>query len=114
MELLTGRKMTMGEVLERLADDRIVEAERVLSSALKRQVWVAEWHLPGCLSESRSICLTKGDAIASALSFAEDGEKGPPRGMRAALERDGQFTGRSQMYGTVVTTVRQHTLAEIL
>ena len=82
-------KLTFSEVLERLNDQRTVARDDVQARALQRKVWVAEWHLPGCLSESFSVCLTKRDAIECALSMAEDSE-GPPRGMRADLQRFGK------------------------
>lgn len=82
-------KLTFDEALERINDQRSVSADDVQARALQRKVWVAEWHLPGCLSESFSICLTKREAIGAALSMAE-GADGAPRGMRADLERTGR------------------------
>ncbi len=79
-------KLTFDEALERLNDQRTVDANDVQARALQRFIWVAEWHLPGCLSGSFSICLTKREAIECALSMAE-GSDGPPRGMRADLQR---------------------------
>lgn len=104
-------KLTFDEALERINDERPVG--RVLASALRRKVWVAEWHIPGCLSESRSYCLTKADAIEAALSMAET-ECGPPQGMKSALQHYGRFDCRTELYGMVVNTVEQHTLADLI
>lgn len=81
-------KLTFDEALQAIADERSVSHDDVQARALQRYVWLAEWHLPGCLSESRDVCLTKSEAIESALSMAED-ENGAPRGMRADLIRYG-------------------------
>ncbi len=106
-------KLAFDTVLQHLADDRRVKASDVLAHALKRKVWVAEWHMPGCLSESQSICVSKLDAVEEGLRFA-DGDDGPPRGMKTALIRDGVFQHRTPMFGDVITTVEQHTLADLL
>jgi hypothetical protein len=106
-------KFTFDEVLERIGDDRPVSASDVQARALSRKVWLAEWHLPGCLSESRAVCLTKRQAVDCALSMAE-GENGPPRGMRSALMRDGRFDSQSPIYGTCINTVSAHRLADLL
>lgn len=82
-------KLTFDEALERLNDQRTVTSDEVQARALRRMVWVAEWHLPGCLSESFSIRLSKREAIETALSMAE-GSDGPPRGMRTDLQRFGR------------------------
>lgn len=81
-------KLTFDEALQRINDQCSVHSADVQARALRRRVWVAEWHLPGCISESFSVCLTKSDAIESALSMAE-GAEGAPRGMRADLQRYG-------------------------
>lgn len=112
METIIGRKLTFDEVLKRLADERIVDASNVQASALKRKVWIAEWHIPGCMSESRQICMTKAEAVQAGLDFT--GEDKPPHGMRAGLERDGFFQHRTELHGHVNTTIRQVTLAELL
>lgn len=106
-------KLTFDETLERLADERRVERTLVQAEALRRKVWLAEWHLPGCLSESQDICLTKAEAVATALGYAS-GESGPPRGMATALCKHGRFDHRTPLYGDVVTTIEQHTLGDLL
>lgn len=107
-------KLTFWEALERINDQRSVDANEVQARALRRMVWVAEWHLPGCLSESFSVCLTKRDAIESALSMAE-GAEGAPRGMRADLQRFGQSDRTAPdawAHGAITTIERRalHTL----
>lgn len=107
--------MTFDEVIERLADDRPVDASDVRADALRRRVWVAEWHLPGCLSESREVCTTKRDALESALSMAE-GAEGAPRGMRADLLRYGSSdrTSPDAYVRGAITTIKQHALRDLL
>lgn len=105
-------KLTFSEALERINDGRSVDSCDVQARALSRALWVAEWHIPGCVSESQSICTTKRDAITCALSMAE-GENGAPRGMRTALERFGRFDSQSPLFGTCVNTVSRMTLADL-
>ena len=106
-------KLNFEEVIDRISDGGFVHHSAVLASALNRKVWVAEWHLPGCLSESQCYCTSKAQAISAALSMAE-GEDGPPYGMRAALLRDGMFVSQSPLYGTCINTVSQSFLSELL
>lgn len=106
-------KLDFEAALEKIGDDSPVAREDVRAAALRRKVWVAEWHLPGCLSESRSVCLTKDAAIEAACSMAQ-GEDGVPRGMVTALRRDGRFETDSPLYGTCVNTISCKTLADIL
>jgi len=108
-------KLTFNEALERISDERNLAASEVQSRALSRVVWCAEWHLPGCLSESRSYCATKADAIESALSMAT-GADGPPRGMRADLIKWGQSdkTPLDAWARMAITTVSRCTLRDIL
>lgn len=107
-------KLTFDEALERINEERHVSHDDVRADALRRVVWVAEWHLPGCMSESRSYCLTKHDAIESALSMAEDSD-GPPRGMLADLRRYGRSdrTAPGAMFPSAITTVERCTLADL-
>lgn len=104
-------KLTFDEALERINDQRSVSADDVQARALQRKVWVAEWHLPGCLSESFSICLTKREAIGAALSMAE-GADGAPRGMRADLERTGRSdrTAPDAWARGAITTIERRAL----
>lgn len=108
-------KFTFSEALERINDERSLAASEVQSRALSRVVWCAEWHLPGCLSESRSYCTTKADAIESALSMAT-GADGAPRGMRADLIKWGRSdkTPPDGWAGSAITTVSRCTLRDIL
>ena len=108
-------KLTFDEALQRIDDEYSVHSADVQARALRRRVWVAEWHLPGCISESFSVCLTKRDAIESALSMAE-GAEGPPRGMRADLQRYGRSdrTPPDAWARGAITTIERRTLADIL
>ena len=108
-------KLTFDEASQRINDGCSVHSTDAQARALRRRVWVAEWHLPGCLSESFSVCLTKSDAIESALSMAE-GAEGAPRGMRADLQRYGRSnrTAPDAWARGAITTIERRTLADIL
>jgi len=108
-------KLTFDEALQRIDDEYSVHRNDVQARALRRKVWIAEWHLPGCISESFSVCPTKSDAIECALSMAE-GEAGAPRGMRADLQRHGRSnrTAPDAWARGAITTIERRTLADIL
>lgn len=108
-------KLSFSDALNLITDDRSVSAADVQSRALSRTVWLAEWHLPGCLSETRSYCTTKRDAIDAALSMAE-GCDGPPRGMRADLLRYGRSdrVAPDAWAQGAITTIERLTLGELL
>lgn len=108
-------KLTFDEALQRINDQCAVHHNDVQAAALRRRIWIAEWHLPGCLSESFSVCLTKSEAIESALSMAE-GAEGAPRGMRADLMRYGRSdrTAPDAWAHGAITTIERRTLADIL
>ena len=108
-------KLTFHEALRALADERHIDRSNVQARALARKLWVYEWHLPGCLSESRGYVTTKRDAVDSALLMAE-GENGPPRGMRADLIRNGwsDRTAPDAWARGAITTIECTTLGDIL
>ena len=104
-------KLSFIEALQAINDGQSVHSADVQARALRRMVWVAEWHLPGCLSESFSVCTTKRDAIDCALSMAE-GAEGAPRGMRADLERFGRSdrTAPDAWARGAITTIERRAL----
>ena len=105
--------LSFEEVIEKLQEERVVRAEEVPASVRERKIWVAEWHFPGCLSESQAICLSKKEAIDAACSYAEDEFGDPPRGMKTALRKWERFDGEA--YGAMcVTTIFQTTIGERL
>lgn len=106
-------KLNFDEVLENLGEQQSISRADVRADVLRRKVWIAEWHLPGCLSESFNVCVTKNDAIESACSMAEN-ENGAPSGMKTALRKYGRFDSESEMYGTCINTVTQATIASLL
>lgn len=106
-------KLTFDEALNRVCEERHVHRDQVRASALKRKLWIAEWHIPGCISESSMICMTKQHAINAACLMAE-GESGAPRGMKRHLNEYGQFISESPMFGRVINTIRQTTLGDML
>lgn len=107
------KKITFDQALERLSDGRYVQHQEVSAKALKRVLWVSEWHLPGCISESVTYSTSKGDAIRASLSMAES-EEGAPRGMKTALMRDGRFDSASPLFGRVINTIYRTTLGDLL
>ena len=108
-------KLTFDEALDRINDERSISASEVQARALQHYIWIAEWHFPGCLSESRAYCLTKAGAIESALDFAS-GEDGPPRGMLADLQRYGNSdrTAPDAWARGAITTITRVRLSDIL
>ncbi len=108
-------KLSFDEALQAINDECSVHRNDVQARALRRRIWVAEWRLPGCLSESFSVCLTKRDAIESALSMAE-GADGAPWGMRADLQRSGwsDRVAPDAWARGAITTIERRTLADIL
>ena len=108
------RQMRFDEALERIADGFTVHRDDVMVRDHHRKVWVAEWHLPGCLSESFFVCRTKRQALETALLFADTGDNTYPRGMRTHLTHYGHFQHRTPLYGQVVTTIEATTLNSLL
>ena len=108
-------KLTFDEALERVNDQRYVSSSDVQARALQRYVWLAEWHLPGCLSDGQSVCLSKHEAIESCLSMAS-GEAGPPRGMATDLRRFGSSnrTAPDAYVKGAISTVQRCMLRELL
>jgi len=104
-------KLSFYEALQAINDGQFLSYQDVQARALRRMVWVAEWHIPGCLSESFSVCTTKRDAIECALSMAK-GELGAPRGMRADLERFGRSdrTAPDAWASPAITTIEKRAL----
>lgn len=107
-------KLSFYEALQAINDGQSLNYQDVQARALRRMVWVAEWHIPGCLSESFSVCTTKRDAIECALSMAE-GELGAPRGMRADLERFGRSdrTAPNAWVSRAITTIEKRALSTL-
>ncbi len=107
-------KLSFSDAVQAINDGQSLNHHDVQARALRRLVWVAEWHLPGCLSESFSVCLTKRDAIECALSMAED-ELGAPRGMRADLERFGRSdrTAPNAWASRAITTIEKRALSTL-
>jgi len=108
------KKLNFSEALQALADERPLTADEVQARALQRMVWVYEWHLPGCISESWGVVTTKRDALESALSLAE-GAEGPPRGMRADLIKWGRSdrTAPDAWARGAITTIERRRLADL-
>lgn len=104
-------KLNFDDTLERISDGFSVDASSVQSRALQRVVWVAEWHIPGCLSESFSICTTRADAISCALDFC-----GGVRGALSDLRKHGRTDRVSPdaYVSMAITTVYRSTLGGLL
>lgn len=82
---------TLSAVLELLADGRAVKRSDVAARVLRRRIYVTGSGQPGCLYDSGpDYHATKKAAVDSLVWLADDGE-GTPRGMRAALLREGRY-----------------------
>lgn len=112
---MAKQKLTFDEALERIDDERYVDASDVQDRALSRYLWVSEWHLPGCMSESRGYSLTKNDAIENCLSMAS-GADGPPRGMLTDLRTYGASnrTAPDAWARGAISTIKRVQLRDIL
>ena len=106
-------KITFDEVMDKINDGMSVSWNDVQAKALRRKVWLAEWHIPGCLSDSQSYCLTKEDAIETCCMYAE-GEEGIPRGMKTSLRKYGRFDSESVCFGDCINTIDRLRLGDIL
>ncbi len=109
-------KLTFDDVLDRINDERYVDSNDVQARALDRVIWRAEWHIPGCMSESQAVCLSKREALETALGFASDGDGCAPRGMRAELLRFGRSEkiAKNAYVSMAVTTIEKLRLRDIL
>lgn len=108
-----AQKFTFDEALEAIGDGRGISADEVQARALARKVWIAEWHIPGCLSESMNVTTDKRNAIAIALEMAS-GADGPPRGMATDLHKHGRSdrTAPDAWARCAITTVSRCTLRD--
>jgi len=103
--------ISFSEALDAISDERSIDANEVQARALQRAIWVAEWHIPGCLSESFSVCLTRADAIDTALEFC-----GHVRGAKSDLQRYGRTDRVSPdaYVSMAITTIEKRTLGDLL
>ena len=110
-----ANKLTFDEALERINDERSIDWRNVQARALSRYLWMSEWHLPGCMSESRGYSLTKKDAIENCLSMAS-GADGPPRGMLTDLRTYGRSdrTAPDAWARGAISTIKRVYLRDIL
>ena len=104
-------KLTFSEALERISDERRVDASEVQTRALQRKIWVVEWHIPGCLSESFAILTTRADAIETALQFC-----GNVRGAASDLRKYGRTdrVSADAYVSMAITTIEQRTLKDLM
>jgi hypothetical protein len=63
-------KLTFNEALDAIGDGQHIDPSNIQAVALARKVWVAEWHLPGCMCESFEVHTTKAAAIETARMAA--------------------------------------------
>lgn len=109
-------KLTFDEALERLNEQRAVDAENVQAAALRRHVWINANGLPGCMYDSIGYNVTKADAIESALQIADtDGMNGQcaPRGLKTNLSARGTNNAWVDETGYLYK-VKRVTLGELL
>lgn len=112
---MAKQKLTFDDAMQLINDEIYVDASDVQSRALSCYLWVSEWHLPGCMSESRGYSLTKNDAIENCLSMAS-GADGPPRGMLTDLRTYGRSdrTAPDAWARGAISTIERVTLRDIL
>lgn len=112
---MAKQKLTFDDALQLINGDRSIDADDVQARALSRYLWIAEWHLPGCMSESRGYSLTKNDAIEYCLFMAE-GAEGAPRGMKSDLRTYGSSdrTAPDAWARGAISTITRVKLRDIL
>lgn len=110
---MAKQKLSFDEALQAINDQTGIRADDVQACAMRRPVWVAEWHFPGCLSDSFRVTTDKRNAIAIALEIAS-GEAGPPRGMATDLRRFGRSerTAPDAWAKGAITTVSRQLLRD--
>lgn len=104
-------KLTFDEALEAINSERYITRDDVQARALARVVWVAEWHVPGCMSESRSYSTTKAGAPEDALDMCCH-----VRGARSDLIRYGRTDRVSPdaYVSMAITTMERCTLRDLI
>lgn len=104
-------KLTFDEALQKINDGGHIRADDVQARALARKIWVAEWHIPGCLSESCGYSTCKRDALAEALEMCDHA-----RGAATDLRKYGRTDKVSPdaYVSMAITTIEQTTLGGIL
>lgn len=104
-------KLNFSDALERISEQRSIDASEVQTRALRRAVWVAEWHIPGCMPKSFVVSLTKRDALADALSMC-----GGARGAASDLRKHGRTDRVSpDAYASMaITTIEKRRLGDLL
>ena len=63
-------KLTFNQALAHIGDECSIDANDVQTRALQRKIWVAEWHIPGCMSDvfaELGRALPKPNIIAEAI-----------------------------------------------
>jgi hypothetical protein len=108
-------KLTYAQALDALNSSRSITASDVLAAALKRAVWTAEWHAPGCMPEAQAYCATKMDAIEVAMLYLSDSD-GEPRGALTELRKWGRtdIVCPTAYVRDAITTVTRTTLGALL
>lgn len=97
---------TLSEFIDRVDDGRPMRAAHVAPRVLRCRVWLAAECLPGCLPDWSQICTSKADAVAALVWLLDHGDStGAPRGMRAALVRDGIFRHAGFVYSVEQLTI---------
>lgn len=78
-------KLNFDDALQAVNEQQCINSADVQARALQRFVWVAEWHIPGCLPESFGVHTRKADALADALGMC-----GNARGAATELRKYGR------------------------
>lgn len=103
-------KLDFYQALEALNDERRINLNDVRADALRRKVWVSEWHIPGCVSESFGIHVTKRDAIKDALRMCDHA-----RGAATDLRKYGctDKVSPDAYVSMAITTIEHRTLGSL-
>ena len=76
--------LTFNEVIERIGNGGCIDISDVPARVQRRNVWMQSNYVPGYLPDNLCVVATKKDAVATAVTIADNGD-GPPRGMITAL-----------------------------
>lgn len=103
-------KLDFYDALQAVNEQQCINSADVQARALQRFVWVAEWHIPGCLSESFSVHTCKADALVDALGMC-----GHVRGAASDLRKYGRTdrVAPNAYVSMAVTTIERRQLSTL-
>lgn len=93
-------KLTYNQAMQRLHDERTIDCDDVLASALKRKVWIGMASFPGCLPESLYYGETK-ESVIEGLAGGDDDFRG-----RSNLRKHHHHEQRGMIYEINTITLK--------